>query len=490
MQMGKALQGHAFFQNGLPLETIEPPRESFNRWIFSGNCRALEGEILDDIPVKLNNWYPTDAAKKNDNVHRWRIVMRKWWTENKVDKDPPEVYDFVFTDDVDNIPFSANEIRLMTRRVVEPVVGPRVRNVVNMLGKQRDAACLGFWPAALAVSDAKCQDNFLESNEKFDKVCVPISKMAMSGSHSVDVDVDMSKKVYTFTAVQNFDGQRNVVASFKLSKWGYDKLSELFIPDSTNLSFWEEAFCCLCRYESLCGGGNDSSEGAGLHAALPQEVFELLPAETIEAFASPFNVGRTRDATSHETRENPTSKTLGRYRRYCAFFEEDRVFGSLGNFFRTFRDVDDVRLLGRNVFFECNPPFDVFVMDRLIDRVEMLLESVQEHCQAIEDECTNSQTLSFLLAFPEWQPNSFRAESPITRLQESRFLRGTRIRRPHQHRYIKGRCWSWSKLPETRGPPLGPGVSKSRITLLSSHPEDCLAYGGAAPLIDSVCKVW
>merc|ERR1712232_160684 len=74
--------------------------------------------------------------------------------------------------------------------------------------------------------------------------------------------------------------------------------------------------------------------------------------------------------------------------------------------------------------------------------------------------------LHFLLAFPEWQTNAFRTSSPVTRIQKSRFLLETRVRRPNQHHYVKGRCWGWSKLPEERGPPLAKGVSKSRLALL------------------------
>merc|ERR1719296_337586 len=136
----------------------------------------------------------------------------------------------------------------------------------------------------------------------------------------------------------------------------------------------------------------------------------------------------------------------------------------MGNFFECFNNLDSVRCLGNNVFLEANPPFDVFVMDRLLERVDQLLEAVA----AIPGNGEQNLDLQVLFALPEWQTSTFRTDSPITRLQASRFLAETRGRRPHMHHYVKGRCWDWSKLSEERGPPLAPGVSKSRVALLRS----------------------
>ena len=59
-------------------DPVELPRESLNRWLMSGSDESLVAEIIDDMPVRLHNWYPSDDKKMVENVRAWRDAMQRW----------------------------------------------------------------------------------------------------------------------------------------------------------------------------------------------------------------------------------------------------------------------------------------------------------------------------------------------------------------------------------------------------------------------------
>merc|ERR1712217_838106 len=94
--------------------------------------------------------------------------------------------------------------------------------------------------------------------------------------------------------------------------------------------------------------------------------------------------------------------------------------------------------------------------------------------------------LSFLVIVPEWSTQgAFRPTSPVDDLAKSIFLRATMVRKPHQHTYVKGRCWMWSKLKDS-GPAVAQGVSNSRVLLLSN----CLQRAQAEAILASLGDAW
>lgn len=517
---------------------VQPPREALNRWLFSGDAPSLAAELLDDLPCKLRNWYPTEKQKQRQNVHQWRGAMRMWM---QVHRQGPFGYggeqadvDFVQAEDVDN-DVSANSVRLIGRRLIRPVAGPvahaiaeeltaarsrlvradgsilllgqsgspvRVVPVATVESRYAISASVDFhgriyhMAATLKGSPDACAEDRPPPPESptSSSASSPRSESAGSTSSSVPgvaaptdfpasgdgADSALISELST-EAEPPQDAKRRRISggvqdqyadhtallaegsnavpevvthvsaphlarvagwlekvwpeerTVSISEWAYNKLAGLFI--ARRLPFAEEVFCCCVRYEALCGEGD--KDGAGLQAACPQELFDCLPHATLEGFASPFNVGRGGK----------------RYHSYCSFFPEDIVFGSVGS---EFLQLPDVHL---PAFVECNPPFDVVVMQRLLQKIHSCLDAGRD--------------VVFLLIFPEWPGNSFRRESPIDTIMQSRYLAATILKRPHQHRYVRGRSWSWRRLPADRGPPSSPGVSKSRAAVL------CLPARGA-----------
>ena len=191
----------------------------------------------------------------------------------------------------------------------------------------------------------------------------------------------------------------------------------------------------------------------------------------LEVFASPFNcVGPslTKVGTSLPALREALLKQYHCHYRYFSFFDrEDQVFGSSGDFWWQCRGKAGPEtlpfLLGRlelphvkDIGLECNPPFDVSVMDRFVSTLNDGLMS------------NKSYNVSALVVMPEWQKSAFRGASPVTTLLESEYLISSILRRPADHRYLRGRTWEWSKLNESKLP-RAPGASKSRAFFVGNY---------------------
>ncbi|KAL8179803.1 UNVERIFIED_CONTAM: Phosphorylated CTD-interacting factor 1 [Gekko kuhli] len=128
-------------------------------------------------------------------------------------------------------------------------------------------------------------------------------------------------------------------------------------------------------------------EGTGLQGALPVHVFEALHklfGVSFECFASPLNCY---------------------FKQYCsAFPDTDGYFGSRGG------------------SFEANPPFCEELMDAMVSHFENLLE-------------TSSEPLSFIVFIPEWRDPPTPA---LIRMEQSRFKRHQLILPAFDHEYRSG----------------------------------------------------
>jgi hypothetical protein len=103
----------------------------------------------------------------------------------------------------------------------------------------------------------------------------------------------------------------------------------------------------VLRY--LCVGGLDDN----LHASITPSGAAAMGSQCVECFASPFN---------------------HKFTIYFSIFEEDRVFGSQGNFFKAIKDCNGT-LPPNFQRFEMNPPWINAVYERLVEIVDYALST-------------------------------------------------------------------------------------------------------------------
>merc|ERR1712046_328828 len=142
----------------------------------------------------------------------------------------------------------------------------------------------------------------------------------------------------------------------KLNLTHYEKLKTLFMRHGSG-SFEDALYCLLLRYHGF--------HGQGFQAALPVPVFRVLRERfgvCMEGFASPLN---------------------SYFSRFCAAYDADRMFGSIGSFF-DWRPAEGS--------FEANPPF-----------VDEIMEKAVIHCDTcLSSASSKSSALSLCMVFPHW----------------------------------------------------------------------------------------
>ena len=114
----------------------------------------------------------------------------------------------------------------------------------------------------------------------------------------------------------------------------------------SNLSI-QDLIGLVLRY--LCVGGLDDN----LHASITQSGAEAMGPHCVECFASPFN---------------------HKFATYFSIFEEDRVLGSQGNFFKAIQEHNGA-LPTKFQRFEMNPPWINDVYERLVEIVDRSLST-------------------------------------------------------------------------------------------------------------------
>lgn len=499
---------------------IPPPREAFNRWLFSRDKTQLKNEIVEDVPIKIPHWYPVDAETRGKEIRCLHSTALKQWAkkfggDGQVSVCGKKIFETLEVETV----ITPNELRDITKKITAPILDPIVDEIVDCLETK-----MADWEKAnlKASSATETLSQGPQNTQRIEK------------KYSIEVDFDLRKKIYSLAAVDNVEDSaedsltsgantnlsENDFTTVKISIWAYNKLTELFQPKLTEHSLFEEIFCCASRYEGLCGSLQDVKGGMGLQSACPQGLFDALRSynasgsgsckmsgfHIYEGFASPFNVSvnsafrntngskafrqsKAKEEDEKQKLDNGGIVQRNRYNPYCSCFPEDRVFSSKGSFFSMdWVEASDVVNVDGNtnseqypVLIECNPPFDVAVMHAMIDRIEKSLDEVARRTTTTGTETIPS--LSFLVIIPEWQPSrhvkadtisdhgtdvSTVSLTPLERLLQSKYLASTFVRRPQQHGYVKGRCWAWNNLDEIGGPPIARGVSKSRACLLTS----------------------
>lgn len=162
-----------------------------------------------------------------------------------------------------------------------------------------------------------------------------------------------------------------------------DKKFEIFLP---------RVWCALKRYQTYLG----INEGQATQMSLPVSVFECLQKHfevSFECFASPFN---------------------SYFRQYCsAFADTDTYFGSRGPFLE-FRPISGS--------FEANPPYCEELMEAMVNHFERLLAD-------------SIEPLSFIVFLPEWRdppPNA------LIKLEGSHFKKRQVVVPAMEHEYRHG----------------------------------------------------
>ncbi|KAL9651821.1 hypothetical protein ABK040_000169 [Willaertia magna] len=190
-----------------------------------------------------------------------------------------------------------------------------------------------------------------------------------------------------------------------ISSSNLQQLEQIFLKPKVNdiCLFDYFLFCMLIRYSAMFGISERKFEGAGLHAACPVEVFEVLNENLevqMESFASPLNCY---------------------FGQFCsAFGDIDFWFGSIGSFFECYP------LKGS---FEANPPFSEELMQFMVSHMEYLLD----RSSSISIKTCESQPLTFVIVVPNWMD----ADS-LQSLCKSPYLTKEIVLGAQDHCYING----------------------------------------------------
>jgi phosphorylated CTD-interacting factor 1 len=218
-------------------------------------------------------------------------------------------------------------------------------------------------------------------------------------------------------------------SSFPILKGHYEKLKKLYRKNTVELGYDDEGsthflsriYCVLSRYETFFRNSTLRNEGYGMQGALPNYTFKEINKEfdvTQEMFASPLNCY---------------------FSTYCsAFLDTDVYFGSCGSFFE-YEPIEGS--------FQCNPPFTEEVIERMADRIEILLASTE-------------LPLSFIVFIPEWLD----PPTPgLIKMNKSAFKTRDIIVGGKKHKYVAG-----TQFLEHRGPLLYAAVHDTHVFFLQN----------------------
>ncbi|KAM4692293.1 LOW QUALITY PROTEIN: mRNA (2'-O-methyladenosine-N(6)-)-methyltransferase [Rhinophrynus dorsalis] len=399
-------------------EGIEPPRESFNRWLLErkvldrgpdpllpSDCDpavspSMFREIMNDVPMRLSRIKHREEAKRlllkyaeacrrliesrsassdSRKLVKWNVEDTISWLrrdhlatkEDYMDRlehlrkqcGPPMAA--VARDSVEGI---CSKIYHLSREYVKRI---REKNLALL----RDANIPEQGPAV--------------SSPERRVFCHPVrlSVPALPAQAGVEVQQDGS------SVCVRYKGE-----SVRINQSYFSKLFQLYrlscSDDPGSDKFLSRVWCLLRRYQVMFGTAQ--YEGSGLQGALPVHVFQALHkifGVTSECFASPLNCY---------------------FKQYCsAFPDTDGYFGSRGPCLSFFPVSGS---------FEANPPFSEELMDAMVTHFENLLES-------------SDQPLSFIIFIPEWRDPPTPA---LTRMENSRFKRHQLVLTAFQHEYRSG----------------------------------------------------
>ena len=221
-----------------------------------------------------------------------------------------------------------------------------LQTVIEMTSKGMDIVHAQMHYKALIDQSLKISKS--KPDERFHDVSV-----------SVDADIDVDLVIFKSKSTQE-------LPEFKLLSNTYNKLKKQYIMHKQpwkGLPLLFNSFCysMIQRYELL--------DGNSLQWAIPRRLFMFLNKNfqcDTELFASPFNAY---------------------FKKYYSLFDEDKYFGSLGNFF----NAPDTAF--QSGCFEVNPPFIEVLFNKISKRIISLLQNAE----------LNNEELTFIYIMPDWK---------------------------------------------------------------------------------------
>uniref|UniRef100_A0A4W3JY57 mRNA (2'-O-methyladenosine-N(6)-)-methyltransferase n=1 Tax=Callorhinchus milii TaxID=7868 RepID=A0A4W3JY57_CALMI len=398
-------------------EGIEPPRDSFNRWLLErkvidkgkdlllpSDCDPIVSpsmfrEVMNDIPIRLSRIKYREEARKL--LFKYAESAKRMIESRNASPDVRKTVKWNVEDTFNWLrkePSATKEDYMERLDHLRKQCGPHVaavakESVEGICGKIYHISCdyaKRVQEKHLAMLKEYNISEEVEKQEVVDRLvyCYPV-RLAFPSTPLPRVDLHFE----TDTACIRYKGEVR-----KLSRSYLNKLEQLYryscVDDARFEKFLARIWCLLRRYQSLFGVG--VHEGTGLQGALPVPVFEALNklfGVSFECFASPLNCY---------------------FRQYCsAFPDTDGYFGSRGSFL-SFSPISGS--------FEANPPFGEELMDSMVTHIENLLG-------------TSSEPLSFIVFIPEWRNPPTPA---LVRMEESRYKRHQVVVPAYEHEYRSG----------------------------------------------------
>ncbi|XP_074529420.1 mRNA (2'-O-methyladenosine-N(6)-)-methyltransferase isoform X2 [Halichoeres trimaculatus] len=396
-------------------EGIDPPRESFNRWLLErkvidkgqdpllpSDCDpvispSMFREVMNDIPIRLSRIKYKEEARKL--LFKYAEAAKKMIDSRNASPESRKVVKWNAEDTMSWLrrDHSASKEDYMDRlEHLRQQCGPHVTAVAK---DSVEGICSKIYQLSAEYSRrlrqthlSLLQDPPTEASESPQQsrlvYCYPV-RLAIPSPQLPRVELHFENDV----ACLRFRGEM-----VKVNRGHFSKLELLYryscIDDPRFEKFLSRVWCLLKRYQVMFGSG--ANEGTGLQGALPVPVFEALNRQfgvSFECFASPLNCY---------------------FKQFnSAFPDIDCFFGSRGPFL-SFCPVSGS--------FEANPPFCEELMDAMVTHFEELLEK-------------SSEPLSFIVFVPEWRDPPTPA---LTRMEASRFLRHQMSVPAYEHEYRSG----------------------------------------------------
>ncbi|XP_063315233.1 mRNA (2'-O-methyladenosine-N(6)-)-methyltransferase [Pelobates fuscus] len=399
-------------------EGIEPPRESFNRWllerkvmdhgpdpILPSECDpavspSMFREIMNDIPMRLSRIKHREEAKrllfKYAEAAKRLIESRSASSDSRklVKWNVEDTFSWLRRDHLATKEDYMDRLEHLRRQCGPHMAAVARDSVEGICSKiyhiSREYVKRIREKHLELLSEANIPESGPAEEPSEKRVfCHPVrlSVPTLQPQGGVDVRVEGSTVCVRFRE-----------ESVRMNQGYFSKLFQLYrlscTDDPASDKFICRMWCLLRRYQVMFGTAQ--YEGSGLQGALPVHVFQALHKHfgvTSECFASPLNCY---------------------FKQYCsAFPDTDGYFGSRGPFLSFFPVSGS---------FEANPPFSEELMDAMVTHFEYLLES-------------SDQPLSFIIFIPEWRDPPTPA---LTRMESSRFKRHQMLLPAFQHEYRSG----------------------------------------------------
>ncbi|ELU00100.1 hypothetical protein CAPTEDRAFT_219923 [Capitella teleta] len=399
-------------------EKIEPPRESFNRWL-------LERKVIDKghdpvLPCLCTPEVSPSMYREIMHDIPMKVVKCKYFNETKRQLSK---YAQAAKELMDSRSASAESRKL---------VKWQVEDVIQWLQRTENASYADY-DSRLVHLKKQCQPHIMEvAKSSVEGICLKMYNTAVDHVkkiHERHWEILAEMKIYPSTTgpppprrnipcypiqmvipAPRMSGiehhiEGDVVSLrfksehlIKVNTSHFHKLEQLYRcncrDDPKFENFLPRVWCLLRRYHTYFGLSAD--EGSGLQGALPVPVFECLHRVfnvTFECFASPLNCY---------------------FKQYCsAFVDTDGYFGSRGPL------LDFSPTSGS---FEANPPFGEELMEAMVDHFESLLSE-------------SNDPLSFIVFVPDWRDPPTEA---LMRLESSRFKRKQATVVAYEHEYRQG----------------------------------------------------